>query len=211
MDNYQITIDTFNTLAQRYQERYMDVKAYHDGFALFCNHIPQQGASILEIGCGPGNVARYLLELRPDLQLHGIDLAPNMVDLARQNNPGATFEVMDARHIHELTSHYDAVMCAFCLPYLSKEDVQKLFKDCFRLLKPGGMLYLSTMEDDYSKSGFESSSDRKHKAYLYYHHETHLRPMLEENGFEIIHLSRQPYQKSDTETMTDLIILAGKK
>jgi hypothetical protein len=41
-------------------------------------------------------------------------------------------------------------MCGFGLPYLSKEETENLISGSFALLKPEGVLYVSTMEDDYN-------------------------------------------------------------
>lgn len=35
-------------------------------------------------------------------------------------------------------------MCGFCLPYLSKEETEKLINDVSRLLNPEGVFYIST-------------------------------------------------------------------
>ncbi|TCV19528.1 hypothetical protein EDC17_100450 [Sphingobacterium alimentarium] len=45
-----------------------------------------------------------------------------MIELAKKNNPTAHFDVMDSRHIGELTDSYDAIICGFCLPYLSDQE-----------------------------------------------------------------------------------------
>ena len=70
------------------------------------------------------------------------------------------------------------------------------------------MLYLSTMEDDYSKSGIESSSAGD-QVFMHYHQEDYLTEALVDNGFNIIDVQRKCYPgKNDTIT-TDLVIIAG--
>ena len=128
------TINTYNNLAKNYQERFMEMQLYNDTYDKFCSLIEKKEASILEIACGPGNVTKYLLSKRPDFNLLGIDLAPNMVDLARSNNPSADFQVMDGREISQLKTNFDAIMCAFGMPYLSKDECAKLMKDASNLL-----------------------------------------------------------------------------
>lgn len=113
MDNYQITFQTWNKIADLYQEKFMDLDLYNDSYDLFCKQIKVHQAHILEIGCGPGNITKYLLEKRPDFQLLGTDIAPNMIVLAKKNNPTAEFQVMDARHIHQLSQKYDGIICGF--------------------------------------------------------------------------------------------------
>ena len=100
-------------------------------------------------------------------------------------------------------------MCGFCLPYLSKEESIKLIEDAAELLKPHGVFYVSTMEDDYSKSGFKTSSGGD-QAYMYYHQADYLTEALQENGFNIIDLQRRDYPEQDGSNTIDLLIIAGK-
>lgn len=51
--------------------------------------IETYNVKILEIATGPGNVVKYILCKRPDFKIFGIDLSPNMIELAKQNNPQA--------------------------------------------------------------------------------------------------------------------------
>jgi len=209
MDKTKMAIDVFDKRANEYQARFMDVGLYHDTFDLFCNSITKENAEILELACGPGNITRYILNKRPDFKILGIDLAPNMIELAKRNNPTATFQCMDCRDIRLLGKKYDAVMCGFCLPYLSKEESVQLINNVYNLLEFNGLLYISTMEDDYAKSGLERSSSGD-QMYIHYHEADYLTQALLENGFKIIEMQRKEYPKQDGSKTTDLVIIAGK-
>lgn len=210
MNEIQPAVAVFDKLADVYQDKYMDVSLYHHSFDLFCDQITLENAKILELACGPGNITQYLLKKRPDFKILGTDLSPNMVELAKINNPTAEFQLMDCREIGRLDQRYDAIMCGFCLPYLSKEEAIQLVQDASELLNPNGVLYISTMEDDYSKSGPKTSSDGAHQLYMYFHQADYLTAALQEHGFEIINLQRQDYPTQDGTKTVDLLILAGK-
>jgi 2-polyprenyl-3-methyl-5-hydroxy-6-metoxy-1,4-benzoquinol methylase len=210
MDRYQITFKTWDKVAQRYQDRFMDYNLYDDTYDAFCDLIPTRNARIFEVGCGPGNVTRSLLTKRPDFQIEAIDIAPNMIELAQTNNPSAHFRVMDCREIDAITERFDGILCGFILPYLSKADCAKLVKDCEHLLKPGGVFYFSAIEGDYENSGFEAGSDPNDKMYVYYHQEAFLQDLLIENGFELAELYRKPFTKADGATSTHLIFITRK-
>lgn len=209
MDKTTIAVSIFDKYAKEYQDKYMDVSQYHDSFDLFCESIAAQGADVLEIACGPGNITRYLLEKRPDLKILGIDLSEKMLALARQNNPSAAFRCMDARQIGRLVERYDAIMCGFCLPYLSREASEKLIADASGLLKRGGMLFISTMEADPERSGFERSSGGD-EMYMHYHQASYLTAALRENGFLVVDLRRKDIPGMDSSVSTDLLIIASK-
>ena len=118
MDKSQNAVEIFDKRALDYQNKFMDVGLYHDSFDLFCNTIEKENAAILEIACGPGNISRYLLAMRPGFQLLGIDLSANMIALAKTNNPTAEFVILDAREITKL----------------NKQKMKNLFKNTLLLL-----------------------------------------------------------------------------
>lgn len=212
MDKTKLARDLFDAFAQVYQDKFMEMDLHHDSFDLFCEALPKEGARIFEIACGPGNITRYLLRQRPDLNILGIDLAPKMVALAKQNNPTADFQVMDCRAIHQIKESFDAVMCGFALPYISKEETLQLIADVALMLETNGVFYLSTMEDDYSKSGLKGpSSGGEQRVYMYYHQADYLIEALKLNGFKLLHTLRKNYPEADGSTTVDLVLIARKE
>lgn len=210
MDRNKETFNTWNKVATLYQDKFMDFNLYNDTYDFMLQADLKHGAKILEIGCGPGNITKYLLSKRPDLDILGTDLAPNMIELAQKNNPTASFSVMDCRLIGHLTARYDGIVGGFCLPYLSAIERTKLIHDCYHLLNDHGIIYLSFVEGDPAQSGFQvgSSGDR---VYFYYHLLEELSNQLAESNFEALNSFKVLYQKSASETDTHTIIVARKK
>ena len=209
MDSYKITFEAFDNKAKAYQEKFMNLELYNDTYDLFCELITSSTANILEIGCGPGNITKYLLSQKPSLNVTGIDVAPNMIELAKKNNPTASFKVMDCRNVNQLQQKYHGIICGFCMPYLSQDDCAKLFKYCNALLVDEGIAYFSTIEGDYANSGFELSSDGTHKAFVYYYHPDFIKELLVQNGFTVVELIKKQYPKGET-ISTHLIFIARK-
>lgn len=207
MDKTKIAVDVFDKNASLYQTKFMDVSMYHDSFDLFCSRIQKKEAEILELACGPGNITKYLLDKRPDFKILGTDLAPNMIELAKLNNPSASFQLLDSRDITSLNKRYDAIMCGFILPYLSKEETEQLIKDAALMLNSQGIIYMSTMEDDYSKSGFKKGSTGD-EIFMHYHQANYLLEFLNNSGFELIDLQRKIYLGQDNSNIVDLLIIA---
>lgn len=211
MNRDSTTQNTYNKAAQAYWEKKSQVTLYNASFDTFCEMLPQN-ATVFELGCGPGNVTQYLLGKRPDLTITGIDLALNMVALAKKNNPTAHYRIQDCRNIATLDQKFDAVFAAFVLPYLTKEECKKLIVDCIALLTDKGGLYLSTMEGDNSASGFETASfSPEHKVHIQYHQEDFIEGYLAQSGFELIHSIKQPCPEPDGRIFTDMIFIAKKK
>ena len=200
--------DLFDKYALLYQEKYMSVEKYHDSLDTFLNALSAKDATILELACGPGNITKYLLAQNPELQILATDLSPSMVKLAKENNPQISVQIMDCRSLLDLESTFQAIVCGFGLPYLSKEESIQLIKDASQSLMSHGLLYLSTMEDDYSKSGFKpSSTDPNEGLIMYFHEAKYLTEAMKKNGFEIVELSRVNYLDNIGEDVTDLIII----
>ena len=208
MDKNSLAVAIFDRYAHEYQERYMDISLYANTLDVFCKALPNKNASILETACGPGNITRYLLDKMPGLDILATDLSPNMLELAAENNPEAKVQLMDVRDISHLTQKYDSVVCGFGLPYLTKEEAKAFIDGAIYVLNPNGVLYVSTMEGDYSTSGLTTNS-KGESVYMYYHEEAYLKESLVK-GMDILLTERKHYLHNGTET-TDLIIVATKK
>jgi len=207
LDKNTISVDTFNRLADQYQQKYMDFDFYTDTYDDFCKLVEDDNAAILDIACGPGNIARYLLGKRPGFRIEGIDLAPRMVELARANNPTASFAVMDSRNIGSIGKTYDAVISGFCTPYLDRQEVARLIADVRSLLREGGVFYLSTMEDAYEKSAFQTSGSGD-RVYIFYHPMDFLERHLVASDFSIIDARRKAFPAEKGLPATDLFVYA---
>jgi trans-aconitate 2-methyltransferase len=53
--------------------------------------------SVVDLGCGPGNLTTLLRERWPDADIHGLDSSPEMIAEAQSADPTITFEVADLR------------------------------------------------------------------------------------------------------------------
>lgn len=209
MDKYKETFETWNKIASLYQDKFMDFDLYNETYDFVCSSLEKENSKILEIGCGPGNITKYLLSKRSDFDIFGIDIAPNMIELARKSNPAASFAVMDSREIDQIKTKYDGIVCGFCLPYLSQSDSQKLISDCYDLLNENGLIYISFVEGNPSKSDFQvgSSGDR---IYFYYYNLNDLKAQFAKNNFKEIQTFKVEYKKSESEIDIHTILTAKK-
>lgn len=210
MDKYKETFETWNKIASLYQDRFMDLDLYNATYDFICDAMDKTDPKILEIGCGPGNITKYLLSKRPDFAIFGIDIAPNMIELAKKNNPAAHFEVMDSREISQIKEKYDAIVCGFCLPYLSPADSGKLVGDCYNLLSDNGLVYMSFVEGDPDRSGFQTGSSGE-RIYFYFYNVEDLKTQFLQNKFQELQIFKTAYRKSETQTEVHTILTAKKK
>jgi len=209
MDEYKETHDSWNKVAVLYEQAFMNLGIYQESYDAFCQLLSINGAAILDIGCGPGNITRYLLSVRPDYQILGIDVAPNMVALARKNNPTAVFEERDVRGIGTINQQFHGIVIGFCIPYLSPLDCRKLLVDCSELLTEEGILYLSFVDGSPADSGYQvgSSGDRM---YFNFHKMNDVLMMLQQSGFDVILRFPVLYTKRDGTTEVHDVLIARK-
>ncbi len=209
MDPYKTTSDSWNKIATRYEEVFMDLELYNDTYTGFCDLLPMRGASLLEIGCGPGNITRYMLSERPDFKILGIDIAPNMIKLAQQHNPTAAFKVLDCRLIHTLNPGYHGIICGFCIPYLSQSDCATLLRNCSNLLYKDGVMYLSFVEGDPQDSGFITDSDGN-SMYFNYHSLDEIQKEFKKNNIKTIQIIKKEYVTKKGNAEIHTVVLAKK-
>jgi SAM-dependent methyltransferase len=199
----------FHKFADLYREKFMGLTLYDDSYREFCELLRRGRARVLDAACGPGNVSRYLMAQRPDLDLLGIDLAPRMVELAREAVPSAHFAVHDCRRLADLQLRFDGIICAFGLPYLSWEEATAFIRTAGHALEPGGVFYLSTMLGKSEDSGFQTCSTGD-QMYINYHSEDKVMGSLQECGFTILKRSCIPSPSAASKRTTDLIVIAKK-
>ena len=212
MNNFDISVDKFNEFANEYASRFMSVDSYKEALDLFCNLSKSNTPRILELACGPGNITNYLRQKFPKSEILGIDLAPKMIEIAKQTVADAAFRVMDVRDISTLDGTFDMVMCSFCFPFLSLTDATKLVADCAEKLNNGGLIYISTMEGTQDEAGFEATSfSGNSEIYFNYFEQHQLEEMLIASGFHIESIKRQVYTEADGTLSTDMIFIGSKK
>jgi len=209
MNHTKIAVDIFDKFAKEYQEKFMNLDLYNDTFDFFCEQVQTKNAHILELACGPGNITKYLLSKRANFKILATDLSNNMLELAKLNNPTAQFKLMDCRDVKKLNKKFDALIAGFCLPYLSKAEAIQLIAHAAESLKPKGILYLSTMEDDNHKSGFKTGSTGE-QMFMNYHEEIYLREAMQENNLKLLKLYRKNFPSTDGSKVIDLILIAEK-
>ena len=207
---YKESIESWDKVAFLYEEKFRDIDLYNESYDFMCNSLTINHANVLEIGCGPGNITGYILSRRPNWNITGIDASPNMVGIAAKNVPQAEFRIMDARSVGDLDRTFDGIICGFCIPYLSLAATQKLISDTFTLLNPGGYLYLSFVEGDPARSGFQTG-EHGNRIYFVLHEADMIEKMLFEVGFGIEKKFDVTYKKTDGETDKHIIFIVRKQ
>ena len=209
-DRYIETHKTWNNVARLYEEKFIELELYNDTYKRFCELLSKSNVSVLEIGCGPGNITRHILDLNSNLKVLATDISNNMINLARKNNPQIEVQVLDCRNLKTINNKFDGIICGFTIPYLSKKDLSNLIKNCAISLNEDGILYLSYVEGDYDNSGFISGSSGD-RTYFYYYDFKTIKQAIELNNMVIVDHCNKEYRKADDSIEIHTIINAKKR
>lgn len=96
---------------------------------------PQTGESILDIGCGTGELTAEISETGANII--GIDLSEDMLQQAKQRFPLIDFRYQDIREL-TLSNTFDAVFSNAVLHWIPKEDQPSVCRNISQALKPNG-------------------------------------------------------------------------
>jgi ubiquinone/menaquinone biosynthesis C-methylase UbiE len=108
--------------------------------------------AVFEFGCGTGRFAASILEshLPEGATYHAVDLSPVMIALAQRRlacfGPRVNVELTDGGPpTNEPSGFYDRFLSNFVLDLLSLEDIDRVIHEAHRILRPGGLLGLSSL------------------------------------------------------------------
>jgi 2-polyprenyl-6-hydroxyphenyl methylase/3-demethylubiquinone-9 3-methyltransferase len=149
--NYsQAELDKFDELAQRWWDANGPQKALHALNPVRLDYVAQRaplmGAAALDVGCGGGLLSEALA--KAGAAVTAIDLAPNLLKVARLHGLESGIKV-GYRQVavevlaDEAAGSFDVVTCMEMLEHVP--DPAAIVAACARLLKPGGRLFLSTL------------------------------------------------------------------
>jgi 2-polyprenyl-6-hydroxyphenyl methylase/3-demethylubiquinone-9 3-methyltransferase len=106
---------------------------------------PLAGLRVLDVGCGGGLIAEPLARL--GARVTGLDPAPETVEAARRHAAGQRLDIdYRAGRVEELEAEaaaFDAVVCLEVIEHVP--DVAAFLKVCAGLVRPGGLMLLSTL------------------------------------------------------------------
>ena len=96
---------------------------------------------ICDLGCGPGQIARYLH--RQGVDTIGVDLSPRMVAEAQRLNPEIHFHQGDMLSLPDGDHSWGGIAAFYCIIHIARERVVDALSEMKRVLKPGGMLLVT--------------------------------------------------------------------
>jgi len=131
-----------DALATSYHAFFAAVTALATSPLLDAVHL-RPGTRLLDVATGPGALAAEAANRRA--RPVGVDLSPQMIELARRLHPTIDFREADVEHLPFADDAFDAVVCAFGLGHFPRPEVAAT--ECVRVLLPGGRIAFSWWDD----------------------------------------------------------------
>jgi len=146
----QAELDKFGALASRWWDPQGPQRPLHElnpaRLGYVRDRLPLAGARVLDVGCGAGLLSEALA--REGAQVTALDLAPELIDVAQlhllESGLQVDYRLQSVEDLAaEAPASFDAITCMEMLEHVP--DPAAVIRACAALLKPGGQLFVSTL------------------------------------------------------------------
>ena len=199
------TIAAYDKNAWNYTEKFDNYETYQNRIRDFQRKYIPMGAHILDLGCGPGNNIRTILDQDGSCLFDGIDLSREFIQIARQRFPQFNFKQQNICNL-DLQTQYDVVLASFCIVHLTDNETRTFIQNLPKIIRNTGFLYLSYMNGE--SSGFETTSFSKDEIFFNYYRDEFILEQLDQAGFSVLEIGKENYAESDGSTTIDTFIYA---
>jgi len=104
----------------------------------------KEGEKVLDIGCGPGNFVKRVLDKFPMAEVWGVDISSKVIEDNKVRVPDGVFFQQRIGGFDKVPENYfDFVFSGEVMEHL--EDPSMLFKDAYNALKPGVLKIVSVI------------------------------------------------------------------
>ena len=204
------TKSSYDAVASEYAEKFkdeMDDKPFdRDCLDRLAREVSELGP-ICDMGCGPGQIARYLH--RQGVDTLGVDLSPRMIAEAQRLNPEIPFHQGNMLALPDADNAWGGIAAFYCIIHIPHERIVDALSEMKRVLKPGGVLLITFHIGDKIEHLNEWWEKPVNLDFAFYQ-PAKMENWLKEAGFELEEtLVREP--NPDVEVETKRAYLFAKK
>ena len=135
-----------------YESFHLDYDSYYDGGLKtaiwlkekFEKFVDIKNANILDWGCGPARVVRHFPVILERVNMYATDYNQNSINWNKNNIQGVNFNLNTLEaNLPYKNDFFDVIYGISIFTHLSQEKHREWAKELFRILKPGGILFLT--------------------------------------------------------------------
>jgi ubiquinone/menaquinone biosynthesis C-methylase UbiE len=190
--------ESFQINYQKYYTESIDTAQWIAGH--FSKHIELKDKRILDWGCGPGRVIRQLPSVIGNgCEYYGTDYNDKSIEWCSKNLPNIKFNknTLDATLPYS-DNYFDIIYGISIFTHLSEKLHYDWYKELYRILKPNGIMFLTTQGDNFKVKLTNTELDKYnngeliirgnvkegHRTYSAFHPETFMKGLF--NNVEIL-------------------------
>jgi SAM-dependent methyltransferase len=187
-------VPSYDAIAEEYARQYfdeLDGKPFdREWLDRFAAAVKGHGR-VCDVGCGPGQIARYLAARGVDA--YGVDASPAMIAAARRLNPALEFEVGNFLALPTRDGALAGVAAFYALIHCARGELGRAVREIHRVLAPGGHLLMAVHEGT-GEVGRDEAYGKRVALVATLFSEAEVRTALETAGFRIDDMvTRPPY------------------
>jgi SAM-dependent methyltransferase len=95
---------------------------------------------LLDVGCGHGFIHPYLRGY--GMEVTGVEIAAEVLDLAREANPGVTYAAYDGKTLPFDAASFDIVLAVCVMHHVPPAAWTALLAEMRRVVRPGGLVLI---------------------------------------------------------------------
>ncbi len=180
----------FNEWSDRYDRSILHFLMFGRSYDMFLRNIVSDYGKkrILDVGCGTGEFALRLKDRRKDLEIYGMDLSNEMIQVARQKvRPycHVDFRVGDVEELPYEDNYFDCLTCSHSFHHYPNK--KKAVREMYRVLRPEGtIMIIDGCKDNAIGKFIFDFIIKRHEVNVHHLSKVQFRKVLSLNGFKEI-------------------------
>lgn len=187
-------------------------QAYSDEFFADTSDIPiineltkrlPKGARVLDLGCGPGQFTKYLVD--QGLVAEGVDISDEMLAIARARVPKVTFRKMDMRKLEYPDHTFDGILAAYSIIHIPAAELPGVFAGIRRVIRPNGYVLFIAQQGEPDQIRDEPLA-KGEKIFVNFFSKERLNSALIQAGFKVV--DQGSAEQASAEVMSSAVLWA---
>jgi ubiquinone/menaquinone biosynthesis C-methylase UbiE len=203
MQDQKNIIDCYNKTAANYAEKFInELENKHlDRILLNAFAVENIGkGKLVDLGCGPGQTTKFLFDCGIT-NIVGVDLSPEMVNVAINKHPQLSFVQADILNLKFSEKSVGSAIAFYSIVHFDYEQAKAAFREIKRVLIHNGQ-FLFSFHVGNEKIHLDNFLDHEVKIDFYFFETSKIKDLLLEIEFEIIDIiERQPYKDAEHQSV----------